>query len=94
MKKGFVVVRNRAGLHARPASLIAQTASISQSEVSLKFIDLENDIIEVADGKSVMSLIALGATYLANLELVVDGSDEEQVYNHIVTLFEQKFEEG
>ena len=39
MKEKIVTVRNRAGIHARPASLIAQTANKFQSEIFYKDSD-------------------------------------------------------
>lgn len=82
-----VVIKNRAGLHARPASLLVQEASKYNASIFL-----------VKDGskvnaKSIMNLLTMGASYNTEMSVEVDGPDEEQALEAIVTLFENKFEE-
>ncbi|MDA3850545.1 MAG: HPr family phosphocarrier protein [Spirochaetaceae bacterium] len=82
-----VVVKNRAGLHARPASMIVQTASTFSSSI---FFVKDNSRI---NAKSIMNLLTMGAAY--NTEMVVEaqGDDEQDALQAIVSLFEKKFEE-
>ena len=87
MVEKILTVRNRAGIHARPASLIAQMANKFQSEISL-----EKDSI-VVNAKSIMGVITMAAGYNTTITLKVEGSDEQDAANAIEKLFEGKFEE-
>ena len=83
-----VTIRNRAGIHARPAALIVQTANQYQAQV---FFEKDSNRI---NGKSIMGIITLGATYNSTLTLITDGDDETEALDAIVRLFESKFEEA
>jgi phosphocarrier protein len=83
----ILTVKNRAGIHARPASLIAQLANKFQSEITL-----EKDSIAV-NAKSIMGVITMAAGYNTTITLKVEGSDEQDAANAIEKLFEGKFEE-
>ncbi|MFW6228592.1 MAG: HPr family phosphocarrier protein [Alkalispirochaeta sp.] len=82
-----VVVKNRAGIHARPAALIVQTASQFASQIEFK-----NDH-ETINAKSIMGIITLGASYNSTITISADGEDEEQAVDRLVELFEKRFEE-
>jgi len=82
-----VTVRNRAGLHTRPASMLVKTASQFQAEVFLR-----RDGYEI-NGKSVIGVMTLAAEQGATLNLVVDGADEEEAASALVDLFEDGFGE-
>ena len=87
MTEKILTVRNRAGIHARPAALIAQTANKFASEIIL-----EKDTTTV-NAKSIMVVITMAAGYNTTLTLKADGSDEKEASNAIYNLFESKFEE-
>lgn len=87
MTERKVVIRNRAGIHARPAALLVQTANQFASEVYL-----EKDS-ERINGKSIMGIITLGATYESELNIVAEGSDEKEAVDALAALFDKKFEE-
>lgn len=78
---------NRAGIHARPAALIVQTANKFDSDIFFEKEDIK------INGKSIMGIITLGAGYKTNLQVIVDGHDEEEALDAIVRLFETRFEE-
>lgn len=82
-----LTVRNRAGLHTRPASKIVKTASQFDSEVYLR-----RDNYEI-NGKSVIGVMTLVAEQGATLTLVVDGDDEEQAAEALTELFNDGFGE-
>jgi len=86
LEKTFIV-KNRLGLHARPAALLAQTASRFQSSVKIFKDDLE------VNGKSVMGLMMLAAEQGSQLRVLVEGSDEKQALSEIEDLFKRKFDE-
>lgn len=87
MIKREVTVRNRAGLHTRPASMIVRTASKFDADVFI-----QRDRYEI-NGKSVIGVMTLAAEQGATLTIVVDGSDEEEAAEAIVELFEDGFGE-
>ena len=87
MTEKMLTVRNRAGIHASPAALIAQTANKFTSEILL-----EKDSITV-NAKSIMGVITMAAGYNTVITLKADGSDEKQAAAAIFQLFENKFEE-
>ncbi|MBQ5399743.1 MAG: HPr family phosphocarrier protein [Treponema sp.] len=87
MVERIVTVRNRAGIHARPAALIAQTANRFKSEISL-----DKDSATV-NAKSIMGVITLAAAYNTTLTLRVEGTDESEAAEAVLALFESKFEE-
>ncbi|MBP3416346.1 MAG: HPr family phosphocarrier protein [Spirochaetaceae bacterium] len=87
MVEKILTVRNRAGIHARPASLIAQTANKFSSEILLE----NNDT--TVNAKSIMGVITMAAGYNTNLVLKADGADASDAVAAIAALFENKFEE-
>ncbi len=87
MVEKILTVQNRAGIHARPAAIIAQTSNKFESE-----INIEKDGASV-NAKSIMGVIAMGAGYNTQLTLTVEGPDEIEAANTIEELFNSKFEE-
>lgn len=87
MKQQKVTIKNRAGIHARPAALLVQTANRFSSEI---FLEKNSDRI---NAKSIMGIITLGATYKSEINIVADGSDEQEAVEALVSLFDNKFEE-
>ena len=83
----LLTVRNRAGIHARPAALIAQTANKFASEILI-----EKDSTTI-NAKSIMGVITMAAGYNTVLTLKAEGSDAQAAVDAIYNLFENKFEE-
>ena len=87
MTQETVTIKNRAGIHARPAALIVKTANEYDSEIFL-----EHDNMRI-NAKSIMGIITLGANYKSVIQVIAEGDDEEEVVSAIVRLFENRFEE-
>jgi phosphocarrier protein HPr len=87
MVERIVTIRNRAGMHARPAALLVKTASSFASQISI-----EKDS-ERVNGKSIMGVITLGATYNTPLKIIADGPDEREALDALQKLFDNRFEE-
>ena len=87
MQERIVTIRNRAGMHARPAALLVKTASRFNSQI---FIEKDEERV---NGKSIMGVITLGATYETPLRIIANGPDEAAALDAIARLFENKFEE-
>lgn len=64
-----IVIKNRTGLHARPAALFVQVANKFESDIAII-----KDGQEV-NGKSIMGILMLAAEKGAEVTLVVDGND-------------------
>lgn len=88
MIEKILTVRNRAGIHARPAALIAQTANKFASEIMLRKDDM------TINAKSIMGVITMAALYNTTIVLTAEGSDEIQAAQSIFDLFESKFDEA
>ena len=87
MIERIVTVKNRAGIHARPAALIVKTANSFTSKLYI-----ERDTMKI-NGKSIMGIITLGASYKTELKIIVDGTDEQAAADSIEQLFLNRFEE-
>ncbi|GHU44893.1 phosphocarrier protein HPr [Spirochaetia bacterium] len=82
-----VKVINRAGIHARPASLIVE-ATIG-FKCSIHFEMGSNKI----NAKSILGVITLGAPYKSEIKITADGVDEQEAIDRLTKIFESKFEE-
>jgi phosphocarrier protein len=87
MTEKIVKVINSLGIHARPASLVVQTAIKFKSSVQL-IKDGAN-----ADAKSIMSVMMLAAAQGSSVTIRADGEDEAEAVEAIIKLFELKFNE-
>ena len=87
MVSDTLTVLNRAGIHTRPASQIARTASSFTSDVLLI-----KDTMEI-NAKSIMGVITLGATWKTELTCSCSGPDEKEALSAMKALFEARFEE-
>jgi len=83
-----VQVKNKFGLHARPAAMIVTTASKYQSEFFIS-----KDGLRV-NGKSIMGVMMLAAEMGSELTLELVGPDESQAMTDIVRVIESKFGES
>ncbi len=82
-----VMILNRAGIHARPASLIVQTAQKFESSIWIEKEDFK------INAKSIMNILTLGATYKTKLVVSAEGPDEEEAVAELAALFDNKFKE-
>ena len=87
MVKQLVTIRNRAGLHTRPAASIVKTAAKYKSDFYI-----EKDGIEI-NGKSIIGVMTLAAEQGATLTLRFEGVDEKDAAKEMVALFESGFGE-
>jgi phosphocarrier protein HPr len=82
-----VTIRNRAGLHTRPAAAIVKLAAKFKSEF---FIEKDNFQI---NGKSIIGVMTLAAEQGSKLLVRFDGPDEKEAYQAMAELFESGFGE-
>lgn len=91
MTEKTFVVKNRLGLHARPASLFVQTASRHRCKVTVMKDQSGEEV--VVNGKSVMGLMMLAAACGESVKVVLDGPDEKEALKRLEDLFNRKFDE-
>ncbi len=87
MQERTVVIRNKLGLHARPAALMVQTASRFKSRVKIFKDDQE------VDGKSIMGIMTLAACFGSTLRIVTEGEDEVEAATAIEDVIKSGFGE-
>ena len=71
-------IHSKVGLHARPASMLVKTANEYESRVHIRTEDME------VDAKSILSVMVLGAGCGEEIEIIVDGPDEEAAMTAII----------
>ncbi len=84
LRRRSVEITNELGLHLRMANRWVELAQKFQSEVRV----LWNG--RVADGKSILDLMTLGAESGAKLELEVSGPDSEEAVAALCELVESR----
>lgn len=83
-----VTIRNRAGLHTRPAAALVKLAAKYQSEFFII-----KDGFEI-NGKSIIGVMTLAAEQGSKLALRFDGPDEQEASEAIIHLFHRGFDEA
>jgi len=89
MLKGRLFVINRLGLHARAAAQLVRLASGFTSKI--KLIRADNSVI--ADAKSILSVLTLAASKGVELEIEIEGADEQSAFEAVQKIFEEGFGE-
>ncbi len=87
MTQQEVIVSNTLGIHARPASYIAQLAGKFNSHIKL-----EKDGTW-ADAASIMNVMMLAAEHKSKVTIRAQGPDEKEAVEALVALFNSKFNE-
>lgn len=88
MIKKTITIQNKLGLHARASAKFVTEAQRYQSHIDLK---RDNKTV---NGKSIMGVMMLAASKGTELELIAEGSDEENAVNGLCALVDNKFGEG
>ena len=81
-------VTNKVGLHARPASLLIQTAKKFKSTITITKEDQQVNL------GSIVSLLKLRVKNGDVILLRTDGPDESQAIDELTSLIESKFGES
>jgi phosphocarrier protein HPr len=82
-----VTIRNRTGLHTRPAATLVKLAAKFKSDFFIY-----KDGFQI-NGKSIIGVMTLAAEQGSKLVLRFSGEDEEDAAKAIVELFEKGFDE-
>lgn len=85
-----IAVSHPAGLHARPASLFVQTANKFSSDIQVQNL---TDNSNLANAKSILSILTLGVCQNHEIEIVADGEDAEDALEALQALIQDNFGE-
>ena len=77
-----IILKNEEGLHARPATEIAKSASKYSCDIKLEVMGKQYN------AKSVIHIMSAGIKNNTQIKIICDGVDEEQALDEIVKLFE------
>lgn len=79
-----VVIPFEEGMHIRPANDLVLITAQFQSDINLELND------ETADGKSVMEIMMLAAEKGNEIQVTVEGEDEQAAMDAVVAFFHSK----
>ncbi len=82
-----VVVQNKVGLHARPATFFIQKANEFKSSI---WVEKEERRV---NAKSLLGVLSLGIVGGTNIKIIADGADEEGAVDGLVALVASGFAE-
>jgi len=80
-------VRNKLGLHVRPATQIAKILQKRKAKVTLTYKG------QSVNARSIMSIMILAAPKNAQLKIEVEGSDARLTLEELLSAFTKKFGE-
>ncbi|MBQ4584931.1 MAG: HPr family phosphocarrier protein [Clostridia bacterium] len=84
MQEFTFIIKDKNGLHARPAGAISSVSKSYVSSVTIKCGE------KVADGKRLLSVMSLGAKCGASLHFEIEGKDEELTKDALYSVCEEK----
>jgi phosphocarrier protein len=82
-EKQFKVIAET-GIHARPATLLVQTASKFDSEINLEYKGKKVNL------KSIMGVMSLGIGQGADISISAEGSDNEEALRSLEELLKKE----
>lgn len=82
-----LTIKNRLGLHARAAAKLVRAAGGYQSEIRV----VKDG--EIADARSVLSLISLGCAYDSRIVIEAEGVDAKNAVMALSSIVEERFGE-
>jgi phosphocarrier protein HPr len=82
-----LVIKNRLGLHARPAAMFVKVSNRHKAEI---WVEKDG---EQVNGKSIMGLMMLAAGHGSKLRVTAEGPDAERALQELELLVERRFDE-
>ena len=82
-----VLVQNKAGLHARPATFFIQKANEYKATI---WVEKEERRV---NAKSLLGVLSLGIIGGTTIKIIADGSDEEEAIATLSALIDSDFSE-
>ena len=90
MAEATVQVKNKVGLHARPAALFVQTAAKFSSKIKVKNLTANGNFV---DAKSIIMVLTLGVMKDHEVVIQTDGVDADAALEALKSLIEANFGE-
>ncbi|MGL5006236.1 MAG: PTS phosphocarrier protein NPr [Plesiomonas sp.] len=88
MLKTTVEIKNRLGLHARPAMKLFELMQSFDAEIRLR-----SDDGKEAEGSSIMAMIMLASAQGQTIEVQADGPQAQEALYAVITLINDGFNE-
>ena len=88
MQERLVTIRNKAGIHCRPSTVILNT--ITKDFPDHRFEVIHNGV--VTELNSILAIISLGLSCGTQAVVQVEGLEEEKAVKRIGDLFEYEFD--
>lgn len=82
MTEKEIIIKNKTGLHARPAAVIVQNANKFHSDI---FLEKDDDRV---NAKSIMGVMMLAAGEGSAIKVIAEGDDEQEAVKRIAGLLE------
>lgn len=83
----IIKILNEQGLHARPASIFAKTASKFKSTISIVHGN------GAANAKSIINIMSLGLKKGEEIKIITEGVDEKEAMEALISIIQNKFGE-
>lgn len=87
MTEKTTTIKNKTGIHARPASVFVQTAAKFKSKVQIAAKGKK------VDAKSILMIMSMGLSNGTEITISADGADEADAVKTLVDLVDSKFGE-
>jgi len=87
MTQETMVIENKTGIHARPASQFVKTASGFKSKIKIQAKG------KTVDAKSILMIMSMGLTKGTEITIVADGPDEAEAVKTLTDMVKSKFGE-
>ncbi len=88
MAEASMVIKNKVGLHARPASAFVREASKFKATITV------THGANQANAKSILNVLTLGANQGAVVNICAEGEDAEEALKALIALNDSNFGEG
>jgi phosphocarrier protein HPr len=87
MLQQTIIITNKLGLHARASAKLVARSNRYSSEILIK----RNN--QTVNGKSILGVMMLAATQNTEIILMIEGEDENQAMEDLITLITERFGE-
>jgi phosphocarrier protein HPr len=84
MKKINYLIKDKIGIHARPAGLLVKMAQKYESKVTIESKG------NSSDAKKLMAVLSMGIKCGDEVIMTIEGNDEEQVYKELNKFFSEQ----
>lgn len=90
MVTGETTVRNKTGLHARPASVFSTEAGKFSSKITIKNVTTDSQEV---NAKSIMRVMTLAMGQGTRIRISAEGTDAQEAVEHLIQLVDGGFGE-